>query len=70
MLWIYNWLFTVSNKILACIYNLQNDIHKIQCPGLNIHFNIQEFDISIQESGYISILNIQNLVRYLPQESG
>ena len=51
MLLIFNCLFTVSKKILACIYDIQNDIHKIQFAGLNIHFNIQESDLSIQESG-------------------
>ena len=51
MLWIFNQLFAVSKKILACINDIQNDIHEIQFPGLNIHFNIQEFDLSIQESG-------------------
>ena len=51
MLGIFNQLFTVSKKILSCIYDIQNDIHEIQFPGLNIHFNIRESDLSIQDSG-------------------
>ena len=70
MLWIFNWLFTVSNKILACIYDLQKDIHEIQCPGLNIHFNIQESGLSISSLVRYPSSTFRNLVRYLPQYSG